>query len=187
MAVLPLRLNRQLRANGIINHSSDMTTCQAVTVITVTLLINTGTNFFVAESPVSRRSVFKFQVFQVLPLARAMRVTSVACKPTPAPALHHSRCLHTQPAHCMLQPPPRPISQPGPHDNALHRCNQQPAGLTRHSFAPSTPFLPTPHARLGQALAARCIRRQAPCPPSKSPSRAVRPRKRNAPVPAHAP
>ena len=39
----------------------------------------------------------------------------------------------------------------------------------------------------GQALAPRCIRRQAPCPPSKSPSCAVRPRKRNAPVPASAP
>jgi len=99
---------------------------------------NTGTIFWVTPPrvPSSSRSVFKFQ--------------------TPAPALHHSRCLHPQPAHCMLQPPTRPISQPGPHDNALHRCNQQPAGLTRHSFAPSTPSLPTPDRRLGQALAPRC-------------------------------
>ena len=47
------------------------------------------------------------------------------------------------------------------------------------------PLVPAPPLMhdWGQALAPRCIRRQAPCPPSKSPSRAVRPSKRNAPVP----
>ena len=99
------------------------------------------------------------------------------------------RCLHAQPQHSWYAAAATPthITSPALMKNRLVAAtSNQPVSPVVHSPPtppPPPPFLPAPPGRLGQALAPRCIRRQAPCPPSKSPSRAVRPSKRNAPVP----
>ena len=98
------------------------------------------------------------------------------CATHPAPAtpalapILMRRCLHTQPQHCMLQQPHPHVSQAF-RTRLIAATNNQPC-LTHRSFGPPPRpplFLPAPHARLRQALAPRCIRRQAACPPPSRP------------------
>ena len=106
--------------------------------------------------------------------------------PARAPSILMRRRLNTQPQHCMLQ-------QPHPHISQAFRTRLIPATNNQ-------PVLPVAHSRpLPSSLSARpswtiaasaCAALHPPpslMAPSKSPSRAVRPSKRNAPVPARAP
>ena len=64
---------------------------------------------------------------------------------------------------CSFMPAPPP---PPPPPTFCARLFPSPASLPASTPFYVLPLLPAPHGRLGQALASRCILRQAPCPPA---------------------